>query len=62
MNRRTAVFGLLATGAAALPCADAAPMPATFRNPLVSPHGPDPWLTYYDGWYYPSFTSVDDVR
>lgn len=29
--------------------------PATFRNPL-KPDGADPWLTYYDGWYYLSTT------
>ena len=28
-----------------------APSPATFTNPLL-PSGPDPWVTYKDGFYY----------
>ncbi len=30
--------------------------PRTFTNPL-SQHGPDPWLTYYDGYYYLATTT-----
>jgi GH43 family beta-xylosidase len=30
--------------------------PGTFTNPL-SQHGPDPWLTYYDGYYYLATTT-----
>lgn len=37
------------------------PMRATFRNPLKQ-FGADPWLTYYNGWYYFSATSGGDVR
>ena len=35
--------------------------PATFRNPLKL-DGADPWLTYYDGWYYLSTTGGKDIR
>jgi GH43 family beta-xylosidase len=33
----------------------------TFRNPL-KPVGPDPWLTYDDGWYYLSTTTGASVK
>jgi len=33
---------------------------ATFRNPLKL-HGADPFLTYYDGWYYLSTTAGADI-
>ncbi len=35
-------------------------MPTTFRNPLKG-DGADPWLTYYDGWYYLATTRGSDV-
>lgn len=31
----------------------------TFRNPLNEDFGPDPWLTYYEGYYYLSATTWD---
>ena len=34
---------------------------ATFRNPLKK-DGADPWLEYYDGWYYLSTTTAVDVK
>jgi len=33
---------------------------ATFRNPLNN-SGPDPWLTYYDGYYYLAATTWGDA-
>ncbi len=33
----------------------------TFRNPLKA-DGPDPWLVWYDGWYYLSTTGGDRLR
>jgi len=33
---------------------------ATFRNPLKL-HGADPFLTYYDGWYYLSTTAGSEI-
>lgn len=33
----------------------------TFQNPLKR-DGADPWMTYYDGWYYLSTTTAVDVR
>lgn len=33
----------------------------TFRNPLL-PDGADPWLTFYDGWYYLSTTAGAEIR
>src|SRR5688572_17026369 len=33
----------------------------TFRNPLKQ-DGADPWITYYDGWYYLSTTTASDVK
>ncbi len=35
--------------------------PRTFRNPF-KPNGPDPWLTYYKGWYYLSTTGGPDFK
>jgi GH43 family beta-xylosidase len=43
-----------------LPSAGSSAFPATFRNPIKL--GADPWLTYYDGWYYLSTTDGVDVR
>ncbi len=34
---------------------------ATFRNPLKQ-DGADPWLTYYDGWYYLSTTGGANLK
>jgi GH43 family beta-xylosidase len=34
----------------------------TFRNPLKPGEGADPWMTYYDGWYYLATTTGGDVR
>jgi GH43 family beta-xylosidase len=31
----------------------------TFRNPLNQDFGPDPWMTYYEGYYYLSATTWD---
>lgn len=31
----------------------------TFRNPLNQDFGPDPWMTYYDGYYYLAATTWD---
>ena len=36
------------------------PQPGTFRNPLNT-MGPDPWLTYYDGFYYLATTTGTSV-
>lgn len=33
----------------------------TFRNPIKL-HGADPWLTFYDGWYYFSATEGASIR
>lgn len=33
----------------------------TFRNPLKR-DGADPWMTYYDGWYYLSTTTAVDIK
>ena len=40
---------------------DSADQRATFRNPL-KPEGADPWLTYYDGWYYLSTTGGPNLK
>lgn len=32
---------------------------ATFRNPLNEDFGPDPWMTYYEGYYYLAATTWD---
>jgi GH43 family beta-xylosidase len=32
------------------------PIRQTFRNPLSSPEGPDPWLKFHDGFYYLAVT------
>ncbi|MDF2439986.1 MAG: hypothetical protein JWN98_970, partial [Abditibacteriota bacterium] len=34
---------------------------ATFRNPLKQ-DGADPWMTFYDGWYYLATTTAVDVK
>ncbi|MBL8080897.1 MAG: glycoside hydrolase family 43 protein [Anaerolineales bacterium] len=38
------------------PSSSPAAKPATFHNPLNS-SGPDPWMTYYDGYYYLAATT-----
>lgn len=35
--------------------------PGTLRNPLNFSHGPDPWLTYYEGNYYLAATTGTSV-
>lgn len=47
-----------ATGGAGTGGSDSGPR-ATFRNPLNEDFGPDPWMTYYDGYYYLSATTWD---
>jgi GH43 family beta-xylosidase len=37
------------------------PSRATFYNPLKQ-DGADPWLTYYNGWYYLATTTAVDVK
>ena len=35
--------------------------PATFHNPLKR-NGADPWMTYFDGWYYLTTTTGGDLK
>jgi GH43 family beta-xylosidase len=44
------------TGPTTPPVTTSAPSGRTFRNPL-SLHGPDPWLKYYNGFYYLATTT-----
>ncbi|GAB7044221.1 MULTISPECIES: glycoside hydrolase family 43 protein [Catenuloplanes] len=61
-----AVAAPAATEADAAPAADATSTepadaaPATFTNPIKT-RGPDPWLTYHDGYYYLATTTWNNT-
>lgn len=57
-------FGLVVLGFTLLVTATpstAQTPPMTFRNPLKQ-NGADPWLTYYNGWYYLTSTTAADIQ
>src|SRR5690606_3656608 len=45
------------SGESAADAGNPATPPITFRNPLNASHGSDPWMTYYDGYYYLAATT-----
>jgi len=62
--KRFSVILLLAIGIQFNSCRTTTETPEntqlTFTNPLL-PSGPDPWITYRDGWYYYTHTLANSV-
>lgn len=59
---RFVVLMLFAAGIIGAPTAARGATNTTFFNPIKQGESPDPWMTYYNGNYYFTYTAGDSIR